>query len=76
MTVSYIRETYGDDYNTLRQMILINCREDILSNGLHSKFLRKKINPNLHLILVEHIDDKGDVIYAKRPIREEYENCN
>lgn len=66
MSISFIRETYADDYNTLRQAIVIDCKQDVLSNGLHSRFLREKINPNLHLILVEHIDEKGDVIYAKR----------
>lgn len=67
MVVSYIKETYADDYNTLRQAIIIDTFMDIQSNGLHSKILREKINPNLHLILVEHIDEKGEVIYAKRP---------
>lgn len=67
MVVSYIKETYADDYNTLRQTIVIDTFIDIQSNGLHSKILREKINPNLHLILVEHIDEKGEVIYAKRP---------
>lgn len=67
MVVSYIKETYADDYNTLRQAIVIDTLIDIQSNGLHSKILREKINPNLHLILVEHIDEKGEVIYAKRP---------
>ena len=67
MVVSYIKETYADDYNTLRQVIVIDTLIDIQSNGLHSKILREKINPNLHLILVEHIDEKGEVIYAKRP---------
>lgn len=67
MVVSYIKETYADDYNTLRQAIIIDTLIDIQSNGLHSKILREKINPNLHLILVEHIDEKGEVIYAKRP---------
>lgn len=67
MIVSYIKETYADDYNTLRQAIVIDTLIDIQSNGLHSKILREKINPNLHLILVEHIDEKGEVIYAKRP---------
>lgn len=67
MVVSYIKETYADDYNTLRQAILIDTIRDIQSNGLHSRLLREQINPNLHLILVEHIDEKGEVIYAKRP---------
>lgn len=67
MVVSYIKETYADNYNTLRQAIVIDTLIDIQSNGLHSKILREKINPNLHLILVEHIDEKGEVIYAKRP---------
>ena len=67
MVVSYIKETYADDYNTLRQAIIIDTFMDIQSNGLNSKILREKINPNLHLILVEHIDEKGEVIYAKRP---------
>ena len=67
MVVSYIKETYADDYNTLRQAIVIDTLIDIQSNGLHSKILREKINTNLHLILVEHIDEKGEVIYAKRP---------
>ena len=66
MAISFIRETYADDYNSLHQSIMIDCRQDIMSNGLHSRCLREKINPNLHLILVEHIDEKGDVIYAKR----------
>lgn len=67
MTVAYIKETYADDYNTLRQAILIDTIRDIQSNGLHSQILRERINPNLHLILVEHINEEGDVIYAKRP---------
>lgn len=67
MTIAFIKETYADDYNTLRQAILIDTLLDIQSNGLHSRLLREKINPNLHLILVEHIDEKGEVIYAKRP---------
>ena len=67
MVVSYIKETYADNYNTLRQAIVIDTFMDIQSNGLHSNILREKINPNLHLILVEHIDEKGEVIYAKRP---------
>ena len=67
MSISYIRETYADNYNTLHQAIMIDCKLDMLSNGLHSRILREKINPNLHLILVEHIDEKGEIIYAKRP---------
>lgn len=72
MTVDYIREIYGDPYNTLRQSIVIDCKRDALSNGNHSRCLRQNINPNLHLIRVEHIDNNGLVIYAQNLKQKNY----
>ena len=46
-TPKYRYEFYKDDYNTLRQAIMIDLEEEIRSDGMSTKFIRNEINPNL-----------------------------
>lgn len=66
----YIIEKYCDKYKTLCQAIEINLYLDEQSNGLHSRYLKSTINPNLS-ILYERLwlDENGKVI--KREFLEE-----
>lgn len=59
----YIIEKYCDEYNTLCQAIEINLYLDEQSDGLHSRYLRSIINPNL-TILYERLwmDKDGKII--------------
>lgn len=45
----YLIEIYIDDYNSLKQAIEIDLKEDERTDGQHSSFLRSKINPNLKI---------------------------
>lgn len=49
--IRYIEEIYTDKYRTLYQAILINVDLDKESNGLHSKNVRRLVNPNLTTLL-------------------------
>lgn len=46
-TPKYKYEFYKDDYNTLRQAIMIDLEEEIRSDGMSTRFIRNEINPNL-----------------------------
>lgn len=60
----YIEETYTDKYKSLYQVIRINTFLDKMSNGMHSKELRAKINPNL------------DILIRKTYLNENFEQIN
>ena len=66
----YIIEKSCDKHKTLCQAIEINLYLDEQSNGLHSKYLKSTINPNLS-ILYERLwlDENGKVL--KRELFEE-----
>lgn len=49
--IRYIEEIYTDEYRTLYQAIQIDVDCDKKSNGLHSKSIRARINPNLTILL-------------------------
>lgn len=49
--IRYIEEIYTDKYRTLYQAILIDIDLDKESNGLHSKNVRRLVNPNLTILL-------------------------
>lgn len=46
-TPRYRHEYYKDDYDTLRQAIMIDLEEEIRSEGMSTRFIRNEINPNL-----------------------------
>lgn len=49
--IKYIHEIYTDKYRTLYQAIEIDVDLDKESNGLHSKYARAMVNPNLNILL-------------------------
>lgn len=49
--IRYIVEIYTDEYRTLYQAIQIDVDLDKRCNGLHSKFVRARVNPNLTILL-------------------------
>ena len=55
--IKYIEEIYTDKYRTLYQAILIDVDLDKKSNGLHSKSVRTKINPNLTILKRRYLTD-------------------
>lgn len=74
-TPRYRVEYYKDEYNSLRQAILIDLEEDKETDGYTTRFYRSQINPNLTyhyktLILNKHnqileeyeLDKYGDKI--------------
>lgn len=62
----YLKETYIDEYHTLRQIILIDLVMDKESNGNHSRNLRLTVNPNLYLYKTEYLDINMEVIEERR----------
>lgn len=49
--IRYIEEIYTDEYRTLYQAIQIDVDLDKRCNGLHSKYVRSRVNPNLTILL-------------------------
>ena len=49
--IRYIVEIYTDEYRTLYQAIQIDVDLDKRCNGLHSKYVRARVNPNLTILL-------------------------
>lgn len=49
--IRYIEEIYTDEYRSLYQVIRINVDYDKKSKGMHSKEVRKLVNPNLTILL-------------------------
>lgn len=64
--IYYVKEIYMDDYNSLQQSIIINCKLNLDSNGMHARNLRSTINPNLHLVKVEYLNINMEVINNER----------
>ena len=59
---AYLFEYYRDDYKTLFQAIMINLRQDKLSDGKHSRYERSRVNPNLHLYRAVYYDSNMNII--------------
>ena len=50
MKEKYLIEYYKDEYNTLRQAIMVDLELNELSNGNELIFARSRINPNLNIL--------------------------
>ena len=50
MKEKYLIEYYKDEYNTLRQAIMVDLELNKLSNGNELIFARSRINPNLNIL--------------------------
>lgn len=64
--IRYIHEIYTDKYRTLYQAIQIDIDCDEKSKGLHSKNIRRLINPNLQILLrKDYLTEDYEIVKEK-----------